>query len=104
MVRCSCKTERVAADVLMFLATMGVLGTFNGLYIGFRSWNKLEFGVYQPVIGVAIGVFVLICAAWSFRIAYVGTVPIKKGTRGENGTVGNNDSQPKSGEVALVGR
>lgn len=76
---------------------MGVLCTFNGFGYWFRK--EPEFGVYQPVIAVMF----FIIAARSIHIAYVGRVPIMKGTGDETMTVGNNDSQPESDEVATAG-
>jgi hypothetical protein len=83
-----------------YFATMGILNTFNGLGFGFRSWKEPVFGVYQPVISIIY----LIAAAWSIRTAYVGRVPTKKGTRGKNMTVGNNDGQPETDEVTPPGK
>jgi hypothetical protein len=78
---------------------MGILNTFNALGTGLLLWREPQFGVYQPVKGIVY----LFCAALSIRIAYVGRLPMKKGTRGENMTVGNDDSQPESDEVTPPG-
>ncbi|KAG2039398.1 hypothetical protein BDR03DRAFT_951804 [Suillus americanus] len=78
---------------------MGVLHTYNGLHYCFLPRRVPDFGVYRPVMGV----IVLIGAAQSIYIAYVGRVPIKKGTRDANITVGNSDSQPESNEATPAG-
>jgi hypothetical protein len=50
-----------------------------------------------------MGVFFLVGGANLIRVAYVGRVPIRKGARGEDMTMGNNDSQPESGETTPAG-
>ncbi|KAG1841556.1 hypothetical protein DFJ58DRAFT_72995 [Suillus subalutaceus] len=90
------KTRQGGENIVPIL---GVINTFNGLRFCFGPPILPEFGVYQPVIGV-IG---LIGAASSIHIAYVGRVPIKKGTRDANMTVGNSDSEPESNEVTPSG-
>ncbi|KAG1844588.1 hypothetical protein C8R48DRAFT_458637 [Suillus tomentosus] len=71
-------------------ALMGVFHTTNSIYHGFRFWKEPEFSVYEFVTSVIL----LLGAAHSIQIAYVGRVwvPTKKGTRGNNMTLGNNDS------------
>ncbi|KAG2344230.1 hypothetical protein BDR05DRAFT_962135 [Suillus weaverae] len=84
-----------------YYAATGVLSIFDGWFFGFRSWKEPDsaFRVYRP----AIAVLFLICAAQLIQIAYVGRVSTKKGTRGENMAVGDNDSQPESDEVNPAG-
>ncbi|KAG1761858.1 hypothetical protein EDD22DRAFT_614845 [Suillus occidentalis] len=91
------KNRKLGRGWRTFFAIIGVLNTFNGLSHAFLSRKQPIFGVYQPIMVIAY----LVCAAWSIRIAYVGRVPMMKGTRGE--TVGNDDSQPESDEVTPPG-
>jgi hypothetical protein len=81
-------------------AIAGVVGIFFGLQNCFRPQEvPVEFGISKPLMGV----FLLICGANSIRLAYVGRVPIRKGARGEDTTMGNNDSQPEPSETIPAG-
>jgi hypothetical protein len=78
-------------------ALIGILNTFNGLY--YCSVKIPELGIYPN----AMGVILLIGAACSIRIAYVGRMSMRKGTRGEDMIMGNNDTQPESHEISPAG-
>ncbi|KAG1755948.1 hypothetical protein EDB19DRAFT_1663830 [Suillus lakei] len=75
---------------------MGALNIWNGLGYLFRSWKIPGFTVFNLLTGIMC----LGSAAWSIHVAYVGRLPRY---RGNNMTVGNNDSQPESDEVTLAG-
>jgi hypothetical protein len=90
----------VAADFHVIPAIAGVVGIFFGLQNCFRPQEvPVEFGISKPLMGV----FLLIGGANSIRLAYVGRVPIRKGARGEDTTMGNDDSQPEPSETIPAG-
>ncbi|KAG1744639.1 uncharacterized protein EDB91DRAFT_1246754 [Suillus paluster] len=86
------RARRIFSVATYSFAAVGALNTYNGSSIVFRSWKAPEFSAYQFVAGLVL----LGAAAWLIHIAYAGRLPTNKG---ENITLGNNDSQPESDEV-----
>jgi hypothetical protein len=99
LVSCLCLTKRASADILVVLAIMGIFHTFNALNYCFGSPKVPELSMYRPVMCVSF----TINAASSIRIAYVGRMSMRKDNRGEDMTMGNDDSQPESDETTPAG-